>query len=53
MEHRVVVRSFDNDESVQEFKWSSNLREVEKIDDGINRNLNHDKFYTLIEDRDN
>lgn len=43
---QVVV--LDADEIVKEFKPTANRRMAEKIENGVNINLNHERYYTEI-----
>ena len=52
MKYRVVVKSFESDEPLWASDWTSE-RNADKINDGRNRNLNHEKYYTVIEESDN
>ncbi|KKK77025.1 hypothetical protein LCGC14_2857750 [marine sediment metagenome] len=52
MKYRVVIKDYETDEPVWASLWTSKIN-AEKIDDGRNINLNHDKFYTVIEEADN
>lgn len=49
MYYRVVIKDFDKNEVIKAFKWLPSERAAERIDDGVNINLNHDQYYTLIE----
>ena len=49
MKYRVVVKDYESDEPVWASDWTSKER-ANKIDDGRNRNLNHEKYYTVIEE---
>jgi len=44
---KVVIKSYETDEIVKEINCSSE-RQAEKVDDGININLDHEKYYTEI-----
>ena len=46
-EYTVQIKRFSDDEVVKEFGPHPE-RFAEKIDDGVNRNLNHEEFYTVI-----
>lgn len=50
MKYRVVIKKWEDDSVIRECKWTTNKREVERMDDGYNINLNHDLFYTSIEE---
>ena len=43
----VQILSFDNDRLIKEF-GPTNERRADKIDDGLNINLDHNKYYTII-----
>lgn len=43
----VQVIAYDDNEVVKEMGPMSE-RKAERVDDGVNINLNHDAFYTLI-----
>lgn len=47
--HRVVIRNFQEKGYREEFNLHSSKHIVEKIENGLNINLNHDEFYTEIE----
>lgn len=53
MEYRVVIMEHGTNKGVKAYKWTTNRREAEKIDDGVNINFNHEQYYTIIEQRDN
>ena len=44
----VEVYRFDNGEVVQRIGPYKTERQADKVDDGINVNLNHDAYYTLV-----
>ena len=46
--HYVVVRRYDNDKEVFR-RGPFDAGMADKIDDGLNINLNHDEFYTVID----
>lgn len=52
MKYRVVVKEYETEEPLWASDWTSKGR-ADKIDDGRNRNLNHEKYYTVIEEADN
>lgn len=47
MKHIVQVKRYSDDEVINEYEYSSE-RLAEKADSGINRNLNHEEYYTVI-----
>lgn len=47
-EHRVEIVSYETGEVVKEFKPVSSERRAEKLDNGVNINLNHEKYFTRI-----
>ena len=49
MTYRVVLLNYESDEVVKVLGTGLSEHNADKIDAGVNRNLNHDKFYTLIE----
>ncbi|MFD0587672.1 hypothetical protein ACFQZE_06630 [Paenibacillus sp. GCM10027627] len=51
MEYRVVIKEFGTDEIIKELKWTTARSEAESIEGGLTVNLNHEKFYTIIEER--
>ncbi|MFF2532352.1 hypothetical protein ACFVS2_25920 [Brevibacillus sp. NPDC058079] len=46
---KVVIKEYDTNVVVKEISCDSQ-REAEKVENGVNRNLNHDQFYTDIEE---
>ena len=51
MSHIVKVINAETGEVVKEVECESE-RQAERMDDGLNINLNHQQFYTLIEKRE-
>lgn len=49
MTYIVKVIKFENNEVVKEIPCSSE-RQADRVDDGLNINLDHEKFYTVIEE---
>lgn len=45
--YKVQIKRYGTDEVVEEIKADSE-RAAERVDDGVNINLNHDRFYTVI-----
>lgn len=50
MAYRLVIRSHSDDNYEHEVARRPTERELEKIEDGANRNLNHEDYYTSIEE---
>ena len=48
MKHKVQIKRYSDDKVIEEYEYSSE-RLAEKADNGINRNLNHNEYYTVIE----
>lgn len=46
---KVLVREFGKEEVVKEVSCD-NMSKAEKVEDGLNRNLNHDLYYTEIQE---
>ncbi len=46
----IDIIDFETDEVVMRINVTGKSdRTIDKIDDGLNINLNHDKFYTIVE----
>lgn len=45
---KVLIKSYINDEVIEEFKSYATEREAERLERGVNINLNHDEYYTEI-----
>ena len=45
---KVLIKEYGSEDIVKVIECSTQ-RQAEKVDDGININLNHDKYYTVIE----
>lgn len=50
MTYRVVILSYESDKVVRVIGTRLSERKADKIDAGANHNLNHEKFFTLIEE---
>lgn len=50
--YRVVIRCYEIDKIVKVVASNLSERRAEKIDAGVNINLNHEKFFTLIEQKE-
>ena len=45
---KVLIKSYVNDEVIEEFRPCANEREAERLERGVNINLNHDEYFTQI-----
>ena len=52
MEYYVVIKQFSDNEEIEAFKCTGGQRGAERVERGVNINLNHDEYYTEIEERD-
>jgi hypothetical protein len=50
MSYALVIRSYDDPEYRHVVGTRESVEALERIADGVDINLNHDKFYTLIEE---
>lgn len=48
--YKVVIRSFEDNSIEKELKNIHSKRQAERIERGIEINLNNDKYYTMIEE---
>lgn len=48
--YQVVIIEMETDEIVERFEPCATEREAERLEDGVNINLNHDEFMTQIEE---
>jgi len=48
--YRVIILNHENDKIEKKFDWENSERIANKLDDGVNRNLDHDKYYTEIQE---
>lgn len=49
MSYKVLIRKREDDEVVRELSYSSE-RQAERAEDGVNINLDHENYYTEIEE---
>ena len=49
MTHIVKIISFETEEVLKEYPCNSE-RQADRVDDGLNINLDHEKFFTVIEE---
>jgi hypothetical protein len=49
MEYRVVIKQYGNKDYREEFELHPSLRMAEKVERGVSINLNHNDYYTFIE----
>jgi hypothetical protein len=49
MKHYVVIKEFGTDKEIKRM-GPMDKRSADKVDDGANINLNHDLYYTLVEE---
>jgi len=47
-EYVVTIKSHEDNAYNREFDPITSLRMAQKVENGLNINLNHDKFYTMI-----
>ena len=47
----LVVYSYDKEYRKQIGEPSSSMWKLEKVQDGVERNIDHNKFYSVIEER--
>lgn len=48
MKHQVVVRKYDDDDYEELIGEPTTERRADKIEDGLNINLDHSRYYTEI-----
>ncbi|KKK62527.1 hypothetical protein LCGC14_3003420 [marine sediment metagenome] len=47
--YRVTIKEYSTENVVESFAWMSENR-ADKVDGGVNINLNHEEYYTVIEE---
>ena len=52
MKYVVQVISYDDQKVVKEFAPETNERQAERLDRGVNINLDHERFFTRIDERE-
>jgi len=50
--YRIEVVEYETDEVVRTLDGGVSEKHAEKVDDGLNRNLNHERFYTRLMETD-
>jgi hypothetical protein len=50
MSYQLVIRSYTDEEFCSVIATRDTERELERTEDGANINLNHDEYYTAIEE---
>lgn len=50
MKYTVQIKQYSDDKVIREFKPCSSERQAEKLDNGVNINLNHEDYYTIIKE---
>lgn len=52
MGYTVNIRDRETDEVVRSIGQGMSMRQAARVEDGANINLNHDKFYTSVDEPD-
>ena len=51
MEYFVEIVNYENDEVVESIPCGTSERKAEKVDRGVNINLNHTEYFTRIKEK--
>ena len=46
--YTVVIRQYEDDEIINEIPCQGAIRNAERVERGVNINLNHEEYYTEI-----
>ena len=52
LKHRVVIISYETGKPIHSIECGTSERKAERVEQGVNININHDKYYTMIEIRE-
>ncbi len=52
MTYRVIIKSYETGEVIKTIGTGLTEKKADKVDSGVNRNLNHERFFTLVEEEE-